>query len=130
MVGLHPSSFHRRVRKLRRFLEPLRRGIVPELVGEPQTLLVDSTLLEVLHPRQVSQSAGFDGTGWVRWGSFSVYGVKLHLLCSSNRVPISYELTPANVADVRLAEELIEEAALGRRWRGSSWGTWPTAASG
>src|SRR5215217_7792285 len=25
VVGLHPSSFHRRVRRLRRFLEPLRR---------------------------------------------------------------------------------------------------------
>jgi hypothetical protein len=23
-----------------------------------------------------------------------VYGVKLHLLCATNRVPISYELTP------------------------------------
>jgi hypothetical protein len=39
VVGLHPSSFHRRVRKLRRFLEPLRREIVPELVGDPETLL-------------------------------------------------------------------------------------------
>jgi hypothetical protein len=113
VVGLHPSSFHRRVRKLRRFLEPLRWEIVLDLVGEPETLLVDSTLLEVLHPRQVSQSAGFDGAGWVRWGSFSVYGVKLHLLCAPNRVPISYELTPANVADVSLTEELIAEAALG-----------------
>jgi len=27
---------------------------------------VDSTLLEVLHPRQVSQSAGFEGASWVR----------------------------------------------------------------
>jgi hypothetical protein len=113
VVGLYPSSFHRRVRKLRRFLEPLRREIVPELVGEPETLLVDSTLLEVLHPRQVSQSAGFDGAGWVSWGTFSVYGVKLHLLCAPNRIPISYELTPANVADVSLTEELINEAALG-----------------
>ena len=43
VVGLHPSSFNRRVRKLRRFLEPLRREILPELVGEPETLLVDST---------------------------------------------------------------------------------------
>src|SRR5215218_4158666 len=59
IAGLHPSSLHRRVRKLRRFLEPLRREILPELVGEPETLLVDSTLLEVLHPRQVPQSAGF-----------------------------------------------------------------------
>jgi hypothetical protein len=113
VAGLHPSSLHRRVRKLRRYLEPLRREILPELVGEPETLLIDSTLLEVLHPRQVGQSAGFSGAAWVRWGSFSVYGVKLHLLCSANRVPISYELTAANVADISLAEELINEAALG-----------------
>lgn len=113
VVGLAPSSFHRRMRKLRRFLEPLRHSVVPELIGDPETLIVDSTLLSVLHPRQVSQSAGFDGAEWVRWGSFAVYGVKLHLLCSTNRVPISYELTAANVAEVRLVGELLGEAGLG-----------------
>ncbi len=95
----------------------MRREILPELVGEPETLIVDSTLLSVLHPRQVPQSAGWGspsaGAAWVRWGSFSVYGVKLHLLCATNRVPLSYELTPANVADISLTEELIDEAALG-----------------
>ncbi len=113
VIGLWPSSLHRRVRRLRRYLEPLRRAVVPELVGDPETLIVDSTLLEVLHPRQVKQSAGFDGAAWVRWGSFSVYGVKLHLLCATNRVPLSYELTPANVAEVGLTEELLAEAGLG-----------------
>ena len=113
VVGLHPSSFHRRVRKLRRFLEPLRRDVLYEMVGDPETLLVDSTLLSVLHPRQVPQGSGFSGAAWVRWGSFSVYGVKLHLICATNGVPLSYELTPANVADVSLTEELINEAALG-----------------
>jgi hypothetical protein len=113
VVGLHPSSLHRRVRKLRLFFEPLRREIVRELVGDPETLIVDSTLLPVLHPRQVGQSAGFEGAAWVRWDSFSVYGVKLHLLCATNRVPVSYELTPANAADVSLTEELLAEAALG-----------------
>ena len=112
-AGLHPSSFHRRVRKLRRFLEPLRRELVPELVGGPETLIVDSTLLSVLHPRQVKQSTGFYGAAWVRWGTFSVYGVKLHLLCATNRVPLSYELTAANVAEVKLTEELLAEAGLG-----------------
>ena len=111
VVGLAPSSFHRRVRKLRRFLEPLRRAVLDDLVGDPETLLVDSTLLAALHPRQVAQSAGFPGAAWVRWGSFSVYGVKLHLLCATNGVPLSYELTPANVADVSLTEELVAEAA-------------------
>jgi hypothetical protein len=113
VVGLVPSSFDRRIRKLRPFLEPLRRTVVAELVGEPETLLIDSTLLSVMHPREVSQSAGFEGAAWVRWGSFSVYGVKLHLLCASNRVPICYELTPANVADLSLTEELCAEAKLG-----------------
>src|SRR5215211_4350376 len=60
VVGLHPSSLHRRVRNLRRFLEPLRRAILPELVGDPETLIVDSTLLSVLHPRQVPQGSGFE----------------------------------------------------------------------
>jgi hypothetical protein len=117
VAGLHPSSFNRRVRKLRSFLEPLRREILPQLVDEPETLIVDSTLLEVLHPRQVGQSAGWGspsaGAAWVRWGSFAVYGVKLHLLCATNRVPLSYELTPASVADICLTAELIAEVALG-----------------
>lgn len=110
VMGLHPSSFHRRVKKLRRFLEPIRRSVLGELVGDPETLLIDSTLLPVIHPRQVSQGAGFDGAGWVRWGSFSVYGVKLHLLCSTNGIPLSYELTAANVADLKLTEELLADA--------------------
>ncbi len=112
VVGLHPSSLHRRVRKLRRFLEPLRRDVLDELVGDPETLIVDSTLLSVLHPRQVAQSAEFDGAAWARWGSFAVYGVKLHLLCATNRVPLSYEITSANIADVLLVRELLAGAGL------------------
>jgi hypothetical protein len=113
VVGLHPSSLHRRVRKLRRFLEPLRREVLGEMVGDPQTLIVDSTLLGVLHPRQVRQSAGFEGAAWAKWGSFAVYGVKLHLLCATNRVPISYERTPANTPEVLLTGELLDGAGLG-----------------
>ncbi len=52
VAGLYPSSFNRRVRKLRRFLEPLRREILPELVGEPETDACGlDVLLEVLHLR-------------------------------------------------------------------------------
>ncbi len=116
VLGLHPSSLNRRVRKLRNFLEPLRRTVLGELVGDPETLIVDSTLLALLHPRQVAQSAGWGslsaGAEWVRWGSFAVYGVKLHLICSTNRVPLSYELTAANTADVLVVQELLAEAAL------------------
>jgi hypothetical protein len=33
-------------------------------------------------------------------------------LCATNRVPLSYELTAANIADVTLVEELLSEAGL------------------
>jgi hypothetical protein len=39
VVRLHPSSYNRRVKKLRRFLEPLRRDVLSELVGDPETLI-------------------------------------------------------------------------------------------
>ncbi len=116
VAGLHPSSFNRRLRRLRRFLEPLRRAVLGELVGDPETLIIDSTLLPVLHPRQAKRSADWgspsSGAAWARWGSFAVYGVKLHLLCATNRVPVSYELTPANTAEVRLVGELLAEVDL------------------
>jgi hypothetical protein len=36
------------------FLEPLmRRAVVADLVGEPETLLVASTLLSVMHPSRL-----------------------------------------------------------------------------
>lgn len=116
VIGYAPSSFHRRLRKLRRFFEPLRRVVVGELAGDPETMITDSTLLEVLRPRQVKQSAsGFEGAAWTRWGSFAFCSVKLHLLCSTNRVPLSYELTAANTADVLLVEELLSETSFDER---------------
>lgn len=57
-MGLAPSSLNRGLRKLRRFLEPLRRAVLAELVGATKTPVADSTLLVVLHPPQVKQSAG------------------------------------------------------------------------
>ena len=35
------------------------------------------------------------------------------MLCATNRVPISYELTAANIAEVHLTKELLDEAKLG-----------------
>jgi hypothetical protein len=123
LVGMHPSSLHRRVRKLRTFLEPLRRQVLPELVGDPETLLVDSTLLEVLHPRQVKQSAGFEGAAWVRWGSFAVYGVKLHLLCATNRIPISYELTTQTSRKSDWSANCSAVRSSGKVSQGDCWAT-------
>src|SRR5215208_5791029 len=112
--GLHPSSFHRRVRKLRRFLEPLRREVLSEMVGDPETLLVDSTLLSVLHPRQVSQGSGFSGAAWVRWGVLQrLRGEAAPHLRHQWGSSLLRPHPSANIADVSLSEELLAEAALG-----------------
>ncbi len=100
--------------------------MLPELWWAIQTLIVDlETLLEVLHLRQVSQLEGFEGAAWMRWGAFSVfYGVKLHLLCATNRVPVSYELIAANVAEeARLVGELLAEVRPGEEPARSFWET-------
>ena len=63
-------------------------------------------------------------------GAFAVYGMKLHLLCSTNRAPLSYELTAANVADVLLVRELLAGAGFGEGGVGRRLlGIWPTAAA-
>ena len=135
VVGMHPSSLHRRVRKLRGFLKPLRREILPELVGEPETMIVDSTLLEVLQSQagQTSRRAGggsSTGARWAKWGSFAVYGVKLHLLCATNRVPA---LLRVNLRQHRRRAPCAGAVSRGRPRRGGlrrdSWQTWPTAAA-
>lgn len=41
-----------------------------------------------------------------------MYGMKLHFLCSTNLVPLFYELTAANVAEVSLTQELLGAANL------------------
>jgi hypothetical protein len=61
VIGLHLSSLHRRVRKLRRFLELLRREILSELVGDPETLIVDT-------PGSSTPAPGW-AIGGFRWSS-------------------------------------------------------------
>ena len=45
VIGLAPSSLHRRISKLRCFLEPMSRAVLSDVVGEPETLLLESPLL-------------------------------------------------------------------------------------
>jgi hypothetical protein len=40
--------------------------------------------------------------------------MKLHLLCATNRVPLCYELTAANIAEIELIKELLAAASLGK----------------
>ena len=115
VVGLHPSSFHRRVRKLRRLeWSPSGGASFPRWSG---TLRLCSSTRRWF--RSCTPCSGLPGFGLPRRCVGEVgflqrlRSVKLHLICATNGVPISFELTPANVADVSLTEELLAEATLG-----------------
>ena len=67
VVGPHPSSLNRRVRKLRRFLWSLCDGRYSPSSSASRRRCARrlDVLLEILHPRQeVGQSAGFAGAAW------------------------------------------------------------------
>jgi hypothetical protein len=89
--------------------------VLSELVGEPERPYSSTRrCLRFCIPGKLgSPRVLWAPRGWVRWDSFCVYGVKLHLLCATNRVPICYELTSANTAEVCLVGELLNEAQLG-----------------
>ena len=70
-------------------MEHLRRNVLSEMVGDPETVLVDSTYAFGLHLRQVSQSLGVLWGGVGKVGLFQCLWVKLHLICATNGVPLS-----------------------------------------
>ena len=79
-------------------------------------------------------SAPFRPCALVRWGSRSALRTlpgytgnllglrgRLHLLRTTDGVFLSYELTAARVAEVRLIPELLGGACLGDTLHGNSW---------
>jgi hypothetical protein len=67
VVGLHPSSFHRWVRKLRRLeWSPCTATSSPRWSGIRRLCSSTRLMLSVLHLRQVSQASEFCGAAWVR----------------------------------------------------------------
>jgi hypothetical protein len=103
------------MRKLRRFLEPLRRDVLSEMVGDPQTLLVDSSLLSVLHPllRSLRARASPVRRGYVGVRSASTFCEAAPHLRHQWGPSLLRTHPLQNVADVCLTEELIDEAAFG-----------------
>jgi hypothetical protein len=87
VVELHPSSFHRRVRKLRSSWNPCEGTSYNDDRQPADATRRLSFTFGCAHPAQVPQGSGFSGAVRVWWGAFSVYGVKLHLICSTNGIP-------------------------------------------
>jgi hypothetical protein len=108
VVGLYPSSFHRRVRKLRGFLEPLRRELLSEMVGDPERRCWWTRLcFRFCTPGRSLRARA------LLWGGVGKVGFLQRLrgeaashLCHQWDSSL-LRAHPANVADVSLSEELI-----------------------
>lgn len=70
---------------------------------------IDSTPLEVCHPKRVQSHRVFDS--YAAWGKSSMgwyYGFKLHLLINEHGELLAFQLTPANVDDRTPVPELTK----------------------
>jgi hypothetical protein len=72
-------------------MEPLHRNVLSEMVGDPETVLVDSTYAFGFAPQTGFSELGVLWGGVGKVGLFQCLWVKLHLICATNGVPLSYE---------------------------------------
>jgi len=105
------SVFNKRRRYLKPFMEHIQRT-VSESMSSNDIYIVDSTPVEVCKISRAKRSdiCATEQTapafGWVSSTKQHYYGYKLHLDCDSEGIIHSFDLTPANVHDVKYLTDL------------------------
>jgi len=100
------SVFNKRRRYLKPFMEHIQRT-VSESMSESNTYIVDSKPVEICKISRAKRSdicateQIIPAFGWVSSTKRHYYGYKLHLVCDSEGIIHSFDLTPANVHDVK-----------------------------
>jgi len=109
------SGYHQRV-----------RGLAPQIAmalamlaadtphTDAQLRLLDSTPVPCAQSRTTvrrSEFAGVAGYGYCAAHSRWFWGFRLYLLCTSDGIPVGYELAPANAPERDVAAELLERCS-------------------
>jgi hypothetical protein len=83
-------------------MEPLRQQVLSEMVGDPETLLVDSTLLSVLHPCSGTSELGVSRRRVGKVGELQRLGREALLALRHQRGPYLLRAYPFRLAEVEL----------------------------
>jgi hypothetical protein len=110
---VHRTTFTRQVANLWAVKEMLRKHLLGQMHFDSEVSLIDSFPVPVCRfarayrCRRLAEESAF---GYDEMAKQTFYGLRAHLRVCWPGVIVEVELAPANVHDLRLAEELLEEA--------------------
>ncbi len=119
--GVHRTTFLRQAANLWAVKEMLWKHLLGRIRFDPEVSLIDSSPVPVCHfarayrCRRLAEESAF---GYDEMTKQTFYGLRVHLRVCWPGVIVDVDLAPANAHDLRLAEELLEDArgwALGDR---------------
>ena len=104
------SRYHRRLRHITRLINDVRTAVLKEITMALTDIhIIDSTPLPVITFQRAYYTPLFPEAsfGYCSARNMTYYGFKLHLVTDNQGIPVHFDLTPANIADVDLTEELL-----------------------
>jgi hypothetical protein len=109
---LDQSQFNRRLRKLGRMLEMLRRKWVKQLgVGSLESCVIDTKPIPIMGYRRSKKQSDFYGSadyGYCAARKMKYFGYKLVMLSTLEGIPIAYDLVAANTDERQAVEAVLE----------------------
>ena len=111
---VNQSQYNRRLRKLAKLIDLLREKILKDLgIYLSHERILDTTPLPVCNlKRSFRKQSCFKGIGSVGYCAskdFKYFGFKLVLLIDKNGMPVKFGLVPANTADIKTTESIIDK---------------------
>lgn len=105
------SRFNRRTKELLPVLVKFQKFLANKLHAHFKDIrLIDSTSIPVVSYLRSSRSSSFPEAsyGYCAAKDEKYYGFKLHMLITANGIPTNFDLTPANIHDLSMLEELTD----------------------
>jgi transposase len=104
------SQYHRRVKLLWRTINDVRVKVLNEIMLKLSDIhIIDSTPIPVIKFQRAHYTPLFSEAefGYCVARKMTYYGFKLHLVVDKQGIPIHFDLTPANIHDGDMTEQLL-----------------------
>jgi hypothetical protein len=110
------SRYSRRLKSLTGSINNVRKKVLNEIILETTDIhIIDSTPIPIISFQRACHTPLFPEAsfGYCAARKMTYFGFKLHLVVDSQGIPIHFDLTPANIADSRMTEELLNISSSG-----------------
>lgn len=105
------SRFNRRCKELAHYLVEFQKFLADKLETDSNPIrILDSTPIPIVSYQRSNRSVSFPEAsyGYCAAKDEKYFGFKLHMAVTPSGIPTNFDLTPANISDNKMTEELIE----------------------